>query len=171
MSTRAGSAPLPSPEDLARLVSKVTEQMCSLPFSLAAPEASAALEALRAPTARASKIWIEGPRALAVAIVLDLKSAKTAASAAFALPAEEVDGDMIDDLLREFVNIIAGQINILLKLDHSLGLPSAVEPREILDPSQWHGTLLQNEGESLILWVAVGATSPGGSPERDCKRG
>jgi hypothetical protein len=45
-------------------------------------------------------------------------------------------------------------------LDHALGLPVPIEPRETLDSSEWRGATLQNEAEKLMLWIAVGEAAP-----------
>lgn len=156
------SVQLPSLEDLARLVSGVTEQMFGLPFALA-PEPDRAPEALSAPTARAAQIRLSGTRPLSVAIALDLESARDTTAVAFACPPEQVDGDMIDDLLRELVNIVAGQLSVLLWLDHGLSLPVSVDPAETTDPARWHGAALRSD--KLILWIAVGEGSPEASPK------
>ena len=146
---------LPSPDKLAALVSSVTETMCGLSF---APTASA--EKLSADW-RTAALAIEGPRPILVALSADVASCSAIGAAMFGCPADTIDAGMMEDVLRELVNMTAGQIKRVLALDEALGLPRILTETDLLkavDPPQTSNTPLQAGGVKLILWIGPRTT-------------
>jgi hypothetical protein len=113
--------PLPPPEALARLVSHVMETMLTLPCELPAPPTPR--DRLVSLSWRAALLPIPGSRPLTIALASDQKGCLSLSAALFACEESSVDAEMIDDTLRELVNMIGGQVRTAVVGDQALGLP------------------------------------------------
>jgi hypothetical protein len=117
---------LPSPEDLAQLVSYVFEIMLTLPCELVGRRTPRDGETLRDRLQhlawRTAVLPIAGSRPLTVALSSDEKGCLALGAALFACEKSSVDQEMIDDTLRELVNMIGGQVRTAIAKDHCLGL-------------------------------------------------
>ncbi len=109
---------LPDAATLATLVSNVTQTMCGIAFSAATRER---------PTGdlcwRVATLPIHGERPLTVVLSSSQHGCTTLGAALFACDPDTLDESMIEDSLRELLNMAAGQIKGILALDQALGLP------------------------------------------------
>ncbi len=105
---------------LASSVSRVTSAMLGLTFrpALAAP---------RPALWRTAMLQIPGARPVTVALSSDRAGCAALAAAMLGMPEDDLDLAMIDDFLRELVNMTAGQIKAELSLDQALGLPRVLD--------------------------------------------
>ncbi len=123
---------LPDANTVARLVSFVTRTMCSLEFVPASPGDPV-------PACwRLALLPIAGQRPLTVALFSDKAGCRALGAALTRTPPEQVDEAMIEDSLRELLNMAAGQIRREIVPDQPLGLPRIVTIESIgydsLDP-------------------------------------
>lgn len=145
---------LPDPQTLAGLVSNVTETMCGIAFE---PTDSA--------TADPGLCWkiaslsLDGGRKITVALSSNEAGCIALGAALFSCPPAELDASMIDDSMRELLNMAAGQIKSALGLDHALGLPRIVVEPELSEKSLQalrEGVVLRSRGAvSLLIWITV----------------
>jgi hypothetical protein len=146
--------PLPSPDGLASLVSQVTDTMLGISF---VPDDRASLsEDLRWKTAL---LPIPGLRPLTVGLSSDRVGCAALSAAMFSVTAAEVDMEMMDDSLRELVNMTAGLLKTALVLDQSLGLPKVFASDQIpgsLGAPCGHTLVLKARDLGLVLWVNEG---------------
>jgi hypothetical protein len=146
---------LPSPDKLAALVSSVTETMCGLSFSPAgAPQPLSGHW-------RTAALSIEGKKPIVVALSADPDSCSAIGAAMFGCPADTIDVGMMEDVLRELVNMTAGQIKRVLALDEALGLPRIVTETDLMkavDRPQVCNTPLSAGGVKLVLWIGPRTT-------------
>jgi len=150
-------AALPSPEVLTQIVSRVTETMFGISFSLEGADNGGASAV---PNWRTVVLPIPGVRALTVAIASDEPSSQMLGGAMFCCPREEVDMSMAEDSLRELVNIVAGQIKSVMGVDAALGLPRLLSATELpVDPKKWRSATIRGGGKELMVWVAVSETA------------
>lgn len=145
------------PAALAQMVSTVTETMCGISFE---------------PVERRGTLpecWrmvllpITGARRLEVALYSDQKSCRSLGSSLLSIPGEQLDLSMIDDSLRELLNMAAGQIKAAIAPDHMLGLPKVVREDELKAEQRTamhDGVLLRAVGAvQLFLWIHEAATA------------
>src|SRR5689334_23323591 len=118
-------APLPDLAAVATLVSGVTETMFKLPFTLEHAEGPGAHRE-DSTNWRTLGLVLSGRRPLHVAISSDATSGRQLASTMFQCELSEVDPVMVDDALGELVNILAGQLKLVMGLDDDMGLPHVV---------------------------------------------
>ena len=142
---------LPTPDRLARLVSNVTETMLGISF-----RADVARQARVPLICRTATLRIPGARPLTVGLSSDAAGCVALGAALFAAEAGSVDQEMIDDSLRELVNMTAGLLKTLLGLDQLLGLPRIVEAALEPELKGSHTVVLRAEQLGLVLWVAEG---------------
>jgi hypothetical protein len=146
---------LPSPDKLAALVSSVTETMCGLSFAAAgAPEGFT-------PQWRTAALAIGGAKPILVALSADQASCSAIGAAMFGCPADTIDSGMAEDVLRELVNMTAGQIKRVLMLDEALGLPRIMTETDLMkavDPPQICNTPLSAGGVKLVLSIGPRTT-------------
>jgi hypothetical protein len=146
---------LPPPDKLAALVSSVTETMCGLSFSpTGAPQPLSGQW-------RTAALNIEGKKPIVVALSADPASCSAIGAAMFGCPADTIDVGMMEDVLRELVNMTAGQIKRVLALDEALGLPRIVTETDLMkavDPPQVCNTPLSAGGVKLVLWIGPRTT-------------
>lgn len=139
-----------APEKLAALVSNVTQTMCGLSF-----ESTGTFPAFH-PDARMAALTIEGPKPIMVALSADPASCSAIGEAMFGMPADQLDPGLIEDVLRELVNMTAGQVKQALAVDDALGLPSIVteiDLLKILDQPRVSNGSMKAGGVKLVLWV------------------
>jgi hypothetical protein len=139
------------PDKLAALVSSVTETMCGLSF-----ENTSTHPVVEGAQVRTAALNIEGKKPLVVALSADLASCSAIGSAMFGCPADEIDAGMMEDVLRELVNMTAGQVKRMLALDEALGLPRIMTESDLLkavDPPTVTNTPLSAGGVKLVLWI------------------
>jgi len=154
------SAPsLPDPYTLASLVSNVTKTMCGIAFEPAEPQ-------LADPTLCWKIAWlpIRGTRPISVAISSDQSGCMALGAALFSCEPADLDASMIDDSLRELLNMAAGQIKSILALDQALGLPKIIAEPELSKQSLKalrEGVVLRSRGAvSLLIWITESDTEP-----------
>ena len=101
--------PLPSPEELAKLVSYVFEIMLTLPCELVGRRSPRGGEPLRERLSnlawRTAVLPIGGNRPLTVSLSSDEKGCLSLGAALFACEKVAVDHEMIDDTLRELATV------------------------------------------------------------------
>ena len=117
---------LPSPEDLAKLVSYVFDVMLTLRCELVGRrpvrDGETARDRLQGLAWRTAVLPIDGTQPLTVALSSDERGCLALGAALFACAQTSVDSEMIDDTLRELVNMIGGQVRSAVAKEHSLGL-------------------------------------------------
>lgn len=146
---------LPDAQTLASLVSNVTQTMCGITFEPAVsdlPDPSLCWKIALLP--------ITGARPLQIALSSDQSGCAALGAALFSCAPEDLDGTMIDDSLRELLNMAAGQIKSALSLDQTLGLPQVVAEPELSQASAralHEGVVLRSRGDvSLLIWISEG---------------
>jgi hypothetical protein len=145
---------LPPPDKLAALVSSVTETMCGLSFAPGSPQELTQQW-------RTAALAIGGPKPIVVALSADLASCASIGAAMFGCPADTIDSGMMEDVLRELVNMTAGQVKRMLALDEALGLPRIMTESDLLkavDPPNVTNTPLSAGGVKLVLWIGPRTT-------------
>jgi hypothetical protein len=139
-----------APDKLAALVSDVTKTMCGMDF-----RATNTYPAFT-PAARTAALTIDGPRPLLVALSADSDSCAAIGQAMFGLTADQLDPSLIDDVLRELVNMTAGAVKRALSMDDALGLPqmtTEIDLMSVLDGPLASNTPLRAEGVKLVLTI------------------
>ena len=135
------------PDKLAALVSSVTETMCGLSF-----ENTGTHPAVEVSQLRTAALNIEGKKPILVALSADLASCSAIGSAMFGCPADQIDASMMEDVLRELVNMTAGQIKAELSLDQALGLPRVRDGDELFaQQPQWVHCILDSDSINLVV--------------------
>jgi hypothetical protein len=136
-------------EHLAKLVSRVTETMTGISFTVSpSREIDAAL------LAHAAVLTI-GDDVLTVGLASDEKGSARLGSALFSCAPAQVDASMRNDSMSELVNMTAGQIKAALLLDWALGLPKVVgagAPRP--DGPGWRKVRLRATGVELVVLLS-----------------
>ena len=145
--------PLPEATVLASLLSEVTNTMLGIPF--AAAQGDERIELL---CWRSAILPIGVGEVLQVALASDERGCAILGAKMFQVALSEVDASMIDDTLRELVNMTAGMIKRAIGADMSLGLPRIVSesrPDGPL-PADWRRVLLRaSDGAvELVLFVS-----------------
>lgn len=145
--------PLPKAERLAALVSNVTETMLGLSF---VPAVSAT--AHPGLTWRTAIMLVDGQRPVSVGLSSDEAGCTKLAAAMFGCGAEGVDVGMINDALRELVNMTAGLIKREMSLDQALAVPSIIDDKQALaEISRQHPALVLIAREvGIALWACDG---------------
>ncbi len=144
---------LPDAKVLASLLSEVTTTMLGIPF--VAAEGAERVELL---CWRSAVLPIGADEVLQVALASNEAGCALLGSRMFQVPLAEVDASMIDDTLRELVNMTAGMIKRALGADQSLGLPriiSKTPPDERLS-NGWRRVLLRggDGAVEMVLFVS-----------------
>jgi CheY-specific phosphatase CheX len=145
---------LPPPEKMARIVSNVTETMLGITFE-AVPSAAAATNL----TWRTVMLPITGKVSLTVGLSSDEQGCIKLGSAMFSVQPKDVDQEMMNDALKELVNMTAGLIRTTLSLDQALGLPKVVpatDPNVIAAHAKTSLTVLRAKEVGLMLWILQG---------------
>jgi hypothetical protein len=137
---------------LARSVSRVTVTMLGLTFRAVAP-------ATRVDLWRTAMLPIPGARPITVALSSDRQGCAALTSAMLGCAEDDLGIEMVDDLLRELLNMTAGQIKLDLSLNQSLGLPRVIDG-DVLFASLdgWSHHVLDSDSISIVvslLWAVV----------------
>jgi len=131
-------------ERLAASVSRVTGTMLGRTFQPAA-------------TTQPPTLWrtvvlpIPGKRPISVALSSDRAGCAALAAAMLGLEEDELDVSMIDDFLRELLNMTAGQIKHELALDAALGLPRIVDGGQTFQLAGWSHHILDSNSVNLVV--------------------
>lgn len=130
---------------LARSVSRVTTAMMGRTFRVAAVQSPVALW-------RTVVLPIPGKRPVTVAMSSDRSGCAALASAMLGIDEDDIGVDMIDDFMRELVNMTAGQIKAELSLDQALGLPRVRDGDELFaQQPQWVHCILDSDSINLVV--------------------
>jgi hypothetical protein len=145
--------PLPKAEKLAALVSSVTETMLGLSFVPAAT-----VTAHPGLTWRTAIMLVDGPRPVSVGLSSDESGCTKLAAAMFGCKPDGVDVGMINDALRELVNMTAGLIKREMSLDQALAVPSIIDDKQALEEiARQHPALVLVAREvGIALWACDG---------------
>jgi chemotaxis phosphatase CheX-like protein len=156
-------------ESLASLVTSVTATMCDVKFNPWDPMARG--ESL---AGKMVLLPLEGERKISIVLAYDVRGGRALASKLFRLAPDQLSSDLIDDAVRELLNMVAGQVSRSLKIDQRLGLPRPTNMAEIAaegGPGAADSVLLRSEGQAdLRLWIfervehQVGGPVPGRIP-------
>jgi hypothetical protein len=145
---------LPDANTIARLVSFVTRTMCGLEFVPASPG-----DPIPA-CWRLALLPIAGARPLTVALFSDKSGCHALGAALASIPPEQVDDGVVEDSLRELLNMAAGQIRREIVPDQPLGLPRIVGAETMSEPMRQamiNGIHLKSVGSvPLFIWVTEG---------------
>jgi hypothetical protein len=146
---------LPDAKSLAVLVSNVTQTMCGVSFSPEDRHARPKHLAWRVCTLR-----ISGLRPIRVVLTSDEAGATALGAALLGFPAEKLETEMIEDSLKELLNMAAGQIMRALSLDQALGLPrvaTRLESEAIWKEAAGKGIVLRSNSDlSMLIWITEG---------------
>jgi CheY-specific phosphatase CheX len=135
---------LPS-DRLARSVSRVTATMLGLTFRAVVPATKVELW-------RTAVLTIPGTRPITVALSSDRRGCAALTSAMLGMDEDGLGVEMIDDFMRELVNMTAGQIKIELALDQALGLPRMIDGDELFaSPKGWAHHVLDSDSINLVV--------------------
>jgi CheY-specific phosphatase CheX len=133
-------------ERVAKSVSRVTSRMLGMTFVVTA-------------TTQAVELWrtvvlpIPGKRPIMVALSSDRRGCAALASAMLGMAEDDLAVEMIDDFMRELVNMTAGQLKTELSLDQALGLPRVLDGDTLFAKPEWtHHTL---DAKSIKLVVSL----------------
>jgi len=80
---------------------------------------------------RTVALAIPGRKPLTIAVSSDRRGCAALAAAMLGTDEDGLDLDMIDDFMRELVNMTAGQIKLEMSLDQALGLPRMLDGDEL----------------------------------------
>ncbi|MGC4121011.1 MAG: chemotaxis protein CheX [Myxococcales bacterium] len=141
--------PLPPPDQLAKLVSNVTETMLRITF-LPSNEAPPPVPL----TWRMAVLPTTGAHSLGIGLSSDEPGCRTLGAAMFGVAASEVDESMLDDALRELVNMTAGVVKGLVDPDAALGLPTVHRNGQAPGVELTaQSTVLRAKDLGLVLWI------------------
>jgi len=139
---------------MASLVSGVTETMLGLSF---APDANGSpSESL---VWRTAVLPIPGGQPITVGLSSDERGCAQLSAAMFGCANDRVDQSMMDDSLRELVNMTAGLLKSTMALDQPLGLPTIVEGKKVPPhpgDKPGHAVVLRGKEIGLVLWIFEG---------------
>ena len=148
-------ATLPDSATLAGLVSNVTKTMCGLSFEVADPARRAVVDCWRM-----AILNVAGKRPWRVARFSDREGCTALGAALCGAEPDMLDDGMLEDALRELLNMAAGQIKNLLSPDETLGLPQIISHVDLSPRSQAalrDGVLFSSrESVNLMMWIADG---------------
>jgi hypothetical protein len=138
-------------ERVAGVVSEVTRVMCDTVFVPGDP-----LERGESLYRRLTMISMRGDPNITVVLAVDDQGGCALASTFFSCAPRDVTQSMIDDVVAELLNMLAGQISGVLSYSYSLGLPHRTTLGELNreDVEFGQAILLRSEGKvDLGLWL------------------
>jgi hypothetical protein len=145
--------PMPKAERLAAMVTNVTETMLGISFA-------AAQEVKAHPVLnwRTAIMLVDGPRPVSVGLSSDEGGCSKLTAAMFGCDSGRVDVGMINDALRELVNMTAGLIKREMALDQALTVPLIVDDKQSLEEiaSQHPALVLKAREVGIALWACEG---------------
>ena len=138
-------------EDMAQIVSRVTEPVLGMTF-VAAINGDAAI----GDEWKTAALPIDGTNPLTVAVSADDACARVLGGNMFGMEADKVDEAMVADALCELVNMTAGLLKSSMGIDQSLGLPS-MRQSDLLcaDSGSWKHHFLRADALNLVLAIAT----------------
>ena len=142
---------LPESNILASLLSEVTSTMLGIPFHAADGD-----ERIELMCWRSAVLPIGQGEVLQVALASDERGCALLGSRMFQIELADVDASIIDDTLRELVNMTAGMIKRALGADMALGRPRIVSQSRPDGPplTGWRRVLLRAaDGVEMVLFV------------------
>jgi hypothetical protein len=130
---------------IAKSVSRVTSRMLGLTFQVT-------ISTLPVERWRTVALPIPGKRPVTVAMSSDRRGCAALASTMLGMAEDDLGVDMIDDFMRELVNMTAGQIKSELSLDQALGLPKIFDGDSLCaSRPQWAHHVLDAKSISLVV--------------------
>ena len=136
------------PAALGSLVSKVMQASCGLTFNPAGDDA------ITKTPWRTAALPIKGGRSMTVAIGADEPGCFALASGLLQMAPSELDPSMVEDSLRELVNMVAGHIKRAMALDLALGLPEIVPFADIERRMNGGQRVAVSTGRvSMTVWI------------------
>lgn len=135
---------------LAQCVSSVTSMMLGRTFRAATP-------AQQIQAWRTVVLPFSGARPISLALSSDRASCAALASAMLGIGEDDLEVPMIDDVLRELVNMTAGQVKGVIAPDHALGLPRIVESETPFHGADWTHHVLGDGSSHLVVSMYAGA--------------
>jgi len=140
--------PPPDPllsDRLARSVSRVTTTMLGKTFRVAVSVTPVEFW-------RTVALPIPGSRPITVALSSDRRGCAALAAAMLGMDEDELGVEMIDDFMRELLNMTAGQIKLELAIDQALGLPRVHDGDALFAaPRLWTHHALDSDSISLVV--------------------
>jgi hypothetical protein len=134
---------------LARSVSRVTATMLGLTFRAVVP-------ATRVDLWRTAVLPIPGARPITVALSSNRHGCAALTAAMLGLDQDDLGLEMIDDFMRELVNMAAGQIKLDLCLNQSLGLPRVADGDALFaSPEGWSHHVLDSDAIDLPVDLRI----------------
>ena len=147
-----GPVALPDAPELARLVSNVTVPMCGKTFAPAADHVRG-----QSICGRMFLLPIQGKRDISIILSTDSAGGEALGAAMFGRPPQQLTRAMVDDAIRELLNMVAGQIQKYLKIDQPLGLPRPISLADLADEGGVgfnDALLLTSDGTGdMKLWI------------------
>lgn len=130
---------------LARSVSRVTTMMIGKSFHAVDPGTPVTRW-------RTVVLPIPGARPVTVALSSDREGCAALAAAMLGMAEDGLDLAMIDDFMRELLNMTAGQIKIELALDQALGLPRVIDDDAVFSSARpWAHHVLYSDSINLVV--------------------
>lgn len=129
---------------IANSLSRVTSTMLGRTFEVTTREAPERW--------RTAMISTSGAASLTVALSSDRSGCAALAAAMLMIDEDDLELEMIDDFMRELVNMTAGQIKCELALDEALGMPRCLD--EINSDLSWIHHVFSSESISVIVSLA-----------------
>jgi hypothetical protein len=144
---------LPPSDRLAALVSNVTQTMLGISFVPSIND-----QADPDLCWRTAVMLVDGARPLTVGLSSSHEGCLALTAAMFSCPPSSVDQSMINDALRELVNMTAGLLRTELALDQALAVPQVVTDAAVLAKlAALHpGLVLRAKEIGLTLWAHDG---------------
>lgn len=107
---------------------------------------------------RTAVLTISGARPITVALSSDRRGCAALTSAMLGLDEDGLGIEMIDDLMRELLNMAAGQIKMELSLNQALGLPRMIDGEALFArPRGWAHHVLDCNSIHLVVSLLAAA--------------
>jgi CheY-specific phosphatase CheX len=100
---------------------------------------------------RTAMLSIPGERPMTIAMSSDREGCVTLAAAMLKCEESDLDIAMVDDFMRELVNMTAGQIKAELSLDQALGLPRVIDGELLENTAAWTHCVLRSETIRIVV--------------------
>src|SRR5438067_2064402 len=141
---------VPTRQTLAALLSSVTETMFSLRFEPTETPAQAST------SWRTAVLLVGQDPAYLVMLSADEAGCRTLGAAMFGCTDDKLDPIMVDDSLRELLNMTAGLIKREMSLDHALGLPRIIDglTENAPDADELRGVVLRATNSNVFVSIS-----------------
>ena len=137
------------PDRVALSISRVTTRMLGMTFR-------PAVSTVPIERWRTVVLPIPGKRPVTVALSSDRRGCAALASAMLGMSEDDLGVDMIDDFMRELVNMTAGQLKVELSLDQALGLPKVTDGDSLFVGDAWTHHKLDSNSINLVVSILPG---------------